>query len=384
MKVRILVFLIAVALATSATACLASAQNAPQTAVAAPTALPQSLGEHPVYVLDVLNGRLISELIGIDADRLQTISTLSLRYTPEILFSADGKKLYVLDAYFTRATRGDSRDVLSVFDANTLEIEQDDLLVPDRLRYKVFPADDRWFFSSPDGKYLFVAKYGKPDVHALRLTVLDAATFQQLAEYPLPSCDGGQVHVLKDARLLCLIGDRLVAIAPLTGQETPLVRVAGGADSRTLLSAERTRWYRLEGDGRATVVDLASSPPRVLVNRAQLGIPTEHSVGWAQQIVLSQDGARLFVGMTPESGELFGAGVADVIRVYDTETWTMLGELKPDDPAQYISSSRDGTQLYMTNAQKRSFAVYDAFTLRERGTIHDLGISPSQILVPPQ
>src|SRR5581483_12393045 len=140
--------------------------------IAAPTALPAPRGKHTVYVLDVLNGRLISELDEIDADTQLRHATLTLRYTPEFAYSADGTRLYVLDTYYTKATRGEHKDVLSVFDTQSLNILKDDIPVPNRLQYKVFPVGNLWFFASPDDQYLFVVKYGETDVHELRLTVL--------------------------------------------------------------------------------------------------------------------------------------------------------------------------------------------------------------------
>ncbi|MBI4670440.1 MAG: hypothetical protein HY741_02060 [Chloroflexi bacterium] len=348
-----------------------------------PTALPQTLGKHPVYVLDVRNGGLISELIGIDPDVRKSISALPLRYAPEVIFSPSGEKMYVWDTYYTRVTRGEWHDVLSVFDAKTLGLETDNVPVPDRLRYKLFPVGDLWTFVSPDGAQLFVGKYGKSDIHALRLTVLDATTFAQTAEYSFPACDDNRVHVLKNRRLLCLNGGNLNLIASLTGQATTLVKLAPRGTQTTFLSPERDRWYHLDREGHVTVVDIAASPPRILVENQQLEVPPQHAPGWAHQTVMTQDGARLYLGLVPTSGEGFGAGVVDVIRVYDTQTWKLVGEVKPRDPAQYIALSRDGTQLYMTNAEKKTFAIYDALRLSELGVMREVGISPSQILIPP-
>lgn len=361
-----------------------ASQNEAPTVIAAPTALPQTLGQHPVYVLDVLNGRLISELIGINADTQQAISTLTLRYVPDVLFAREGAKLYVLDSYYSRVTRGEWRDVLTVFNATTLEVETDDVLVPDRLKYKVFPIGNPWFLASPDGKYLFVGKYGKRDIHQLRLAVLDATTFEQLAEYPMPACNGGQLQVLKDSRLVCLIGNSLSAISPLTGATSPLVELSGGIPQLTLLSSKRERWYGLDQTGRWIVVDLAASPPRIVSETVRLELPADHTPGWLEQVVLSQGDSRLYLGLVPTSGELFGSGRADLIRVYDAETWRMIGEIKPDDPLRYLAISEDGTQLYLTSPEKRTLTIYDTTTFQEQGVVRDLGMTPSQILIPPK
>lgn len=359
-------------------------QDANATPIAAPTALPRTLGEHAVYVLDVLQGRLISELIGINADTEQVVSTLTLRYVPDVLFSGDGEKLYVLDSYFSRVTRGEWRDVLTVFNATTLEVETDDVLVPDRLKYKVYPIGHSSFLASPGRKYLLVGKYGKPDIHQLRLAILDAITFEQLAEYPMPECKYGQLDVLNDARLVCLLGNTLYAFAPLTGAASPLVQLSGGIPQFTFLSPKRDRWYGLDQEGRLSVVDLTASPTRLLSEGVRLALPAAHMPGWSELIALSSDGSRLYVGLAPTSGDLYGTGLADLIRVYDTETWKMIGEIKPNDPPRYLAVSNDGTQLYMTSSERQTLAIYDTRTFQEKGVMRNLGITPSQILIPPQ
>lgn len=349
-------------------------------AIAAPTALPQSLGAHPVYVLDIKNGGLVTDLLGIDADARKTISTLALRYVPDLLLSAAGDKLYVLDSYFARVTRGENRDVLSVFDARSLALLTDDVAVPERLRYKLFPSGNLSFADSLDGKYLFVGKYGKPDVYALRLTVLDTTTFQQVAEYPMPQCDGLRIEVMWDGRFLCAQGGALYAVAPLTGAQTKLLDVPAVTNGIAVLSPARDRWIRLDRGGGVTVVDL-TDPPRVVENR-NIGMPEGHTFGWSYQVNPSEDGTRVYVGYTPTSGDLYGTGVADVIRVFDMRTWELLGELRPDAPIDYMAVSRDGTQLYTTSRQERTLRIFDTGTLKEIGVMREVGISPTQIIVP--
>src|SRR5581483_4857773 len=79
-----LVFVVAAYAATTISASspnqTATPTPTPLPPIAAPTALPAPRGKHTVYVLDVLNGRLISELDEIDADTQLRHATLTLRY----------------------------------------------------------------------------------------------------------------------------------------------------------------------------------------------------------------------------------------------------------------------------------------------------------------
>ncbi len=360
---------------------LPSAQPTP---VAAPTALPYTGWKYPVFVLDSMDGRLLTELHAVEASDLTSHSVLTLRYTPSLTFSADGKNLLVLDTYLERGTRGDAHDVLSVFDATTLDLLQDDVPVTDRLHYKIFPAGDSWFFSSPDGKYLFIAKYGKPDASQLRLAALDVNNYESLAEYPMPQCEGMQLHVLADSRLLCLRGGDLLTIDPLTGAESLLGNVTPAERAATALSPDREKLYLLDADNHLTVVALDTISPTILLDDLRLDTPPAHTPNNFGQFLVSPDGSRLYVGFAPTSGDLFGSGQSDLIRIYDAATGKLRNDLEPTVPASYLALSRDGKQLYLTNHQARVFALYDAHTLDELGSIQDFGISPSQILVPPQ
>jgi DNA-binding beta-propeller fold protein YncE len=347
------------------------------------TATPFAMGKHAIYVLDVHNGGLLTDLHVIDADARKDVSIVRLRYSPEIIFSPDGAKMYVLDAYYTKATRGDWREVLSVFDARTFQVLVDDVPVPNRVMYKVFPEGDLWFFTSPDGKYLFVEKYGDPDVHALRMTVLDEATFKTAAEYPLPYCEDEHLVALGRSRLACAANGNLDIFDALTGERTRTIDLPDYQAWLTLLTPKSNLWYRLTSKGIVTVVDASVAPPRVLMPEKQLPTPPDYSVGWSRLAALSPDGSRLYIGFVATSGELFGSGLTNLIRVYDTQTWQRVGEIHLGDPAWSIAVSNDGTQLYTMSPRAKSLSIFDTTTLRELGVMRDLGESPAQILVPP-
>ena len=84
--------------------------------------------------------------------------------------------MYVADTYWTQVVRGEARDVLSVYDTLTGQLLTDDLAIPGRLKYKVFPMGEPFLFLSEDGSRLFLMKYGDPDIHELRLAILDPNT----------------------------------------------------------------------------------------------------------------------------------------------------------------------------------------------------------------
>lgn len=345
------------------------------------TATPLPLGRHAIYIVDPRNGGQTSQVLVVDPDAQRVVHGLATRYTPEIALTPDGKRLYVADSYSTRVIRGEYHDVVSVYDAATLQLLHDDVDIPGRLLYKLFPNAHAYTFLSRDGTRLFVGKYGDPDIHALRLAVLDAATFKTLAEYRYPNCR--DLSPLPDGHLLCdaITEGAVRLIDPLSGALIGAMSVPIMLNAGTVLSPAGDRLYIVSDNADVTVVDLAKSSPQMVVNRAPLSGPRGSQIGF-RHIALSAEGARLYVGFA--NGENRDRGLVDEIWTFDTHNWARVGVFKPSDPAFHFAVSAGGSQLYTVNPFKKSLAIFDTRTFQEIGTMLDLGETPALIVVPPR
>lgn len=347
------------------------------------TATPEPLSRHAIYVVDSRNGNLVSQILVVDLDARRVEQTFLTRFTPDIAFSLDGTKMYVADSYQSRVVRGEPHDVVSVYDTHTGDLLHDDIEIPKRLLYKVFPSGGVGnLVISRDGKRLFVGQYGDPDIHALRLAVLDAYSLAMLGEFTYP-CGGYQLLPLRDGRLVCAGFSEPDIFDPATGK-TALISASLPSQNAATASASGDRLYLVSYDAIvpafATVVDLARSPADVLTDRAALNVPTGSQVSLGQ-IVVSPDESRLYVGFV--SDENRGSGTVDEIDAFDTHTWLRIGALKPTDPAWQFALSNDGNQLYSVNPFKKSLSIFDTATFREIGVMHDLGETPAQVVVSP-
>jgi hypothetical protein len=347
-----------------------------------PTASSIPLGNHAIYVVDTRNGDPVSRILVIDADAQKVVRTMGARYTPEIVFSPDGKRLYLADSYASRVIRGDWHDVVSVYDARSGELLHDEVEIPKRLLYKGFPNAHPYMFLSRDGSRLFVGKYGDPDIHLLRVAVLDSATFRPLGEWAQPNC--WTLLPLLDGQLLCAGGMQPSILDSMTGRvsQIPGALPAQGA---VALSSSRDRLYVVANaagvETFVTVVDLSATPPRVLNERIALQALQGFQIGYGQ-IVVSPDESRLYIGVI--TGKHSDSGSPDEIWAYDTGTWTRAGILEPGDPVFQFAVSVDGTQLYAVNPFKKTLSIFDAASFREIAVMHDLGETPAQVVVPPR
>jgi hypothetical protein len=162
------------------------------------------LAERPIYLVDssFSNRPLLSNIFMIDPDQARVVWSITTRYMPEATLSPDGKRLFVADSYWTEVTRGEQRDVLSVYDAHSGEVLIDDIPIQGRVIYKGMPsARNPYLFFSLDGEQLFLAKDGAPDISRLRLVVFNAHTLAFQDEGDWPACNPPQAALY--ARQAC-------------------------------------------------------------------------------------------------------------------------------------------------------------------------------------
>jgi DNA-binding beta-propeller fold protein YncE len=377
--------LIGLAIALNGCASQAQAKKPTPGATATPvaqepvTATPVPLSDHAIYVVDTRGGDPVSHILIVNPDIPRVERTFWARGTPDIAFSPDGRKLYVADSYLTQVIRGTERSALSVYDPLTGDLLHDDVSVPGRLLYKLFPMGVPNLFLSHNGRRIFAGKYGDPDIHNLRLSVLDADTLTPLAEYQRPECLG--LWPLPDGRLVCAAPSSVRFINPLTGETSGAALLLPEMQPvATILAPAGDRLYLLESAGRVTIITLAGDAPQLAAQSVTLDHPSGAIVG-ANHLAVAPDGSRLYVGYLMGEGQ--NQGLAAEVWAYDAHTWAAVGQFHPADPAFHLAVSATGRQLYTVNPFARSLAVLDTATYREVGVLHDLGETPARVVVPP-
>ncbi len=348
-----------------------------------PTATPQPPDAHPVYILDPRNGELLSQILVIDADARREVLRTQTRYEPKAAFSPDGRRLYVADSYQTRVTRGEWVDALSAYDPETLSLLVDDVPISKRLLYKMFPGSEHWFFPSSDGRNLFISKYGDPDIHQLQLGILETTSFKTVAEFTPPVCSVDHFWSLPDGRLICLKANAVYIVDTRTGALQKELEVnTGEVATWALLAPTGDRFY-VFSNAHVAIVDVTRSRLELLDVRP-IVLPSAIQIGSGNSNTLSPDGTRLYVGLFPTGGENFSKGVMEEIWVYDTRTWQRLDVLRLSDPAWDFAVSTDGRQLYTVNPFTKTLGIYDTGNFHAIALMHDVGVTPAQILIRPR
>ncbi len=143
--------------------------------------LPEA-GPHWIYVLDVAFDNLVASRINIyDADTGGFLGVLHSGYVPNLLLSPDKKEVYIDETYFSRGTQGERVDVLSIYDARTLERTGEVILPEGRaLLVSKLPAA----VLSPDGR--FVLSYNMSP--ATSVSLVDIKARRYVGEIESPGC----------------------------------------------------------------------------------------------------------------------------------------------------------------------------------------------------
>jgi DNA-binding beta-propeller fold protein YncE len=386
--VAVLVLLTVSCTNSTATENAGSSESSPPDAVTAPiaTAIPLSLPERIVYLIDTNDGNRLTNIIVIDGDTARTVKTYNVRSVPSIAFSEDGLSMFVADSYQTQVTRGDLNGYISSFDTRTGSLLIDDVKLTDRALYKFYPIGDPLFFSSDNGEVLYSLKYGEQGPGEGTLAEIDPVSLEVIREAPYPDC-GWRITAQPDEWLCVNISGRVDSgflatasiIDPIKGFE---IRNIAVFQSNRIVEAIKPdnveTLFILSQPATVTTVDLQTGG----IAHASLEHDEDQSFGPQGTLATTPDGARLFVGFARENEEHPGFVVSE-IRVYDTSSWALLRIMELDDPVMHFAISNDGERLYAVSPFEQSIAIFDTNVLELIGFRTGVGNSPARIVVPP-
>jgi hypothetical protein len=98
-----------------------------------------------------------------------------------------------------------------------------------------------------------------------------------------------------------------------------------------------------------------------------------------QAATVSPDGSKLYVGVRRRS---YGT-MSDLVAVLDSQSLNRIGIIKPRYSFSALAISRDGSRLYAISPEQACIMVMDAATGREIKVIYDVGETPARAIVAP-
>ena len=342
------------------------------------TAVLPEASPHWLYVLDPVFPHLVaSKVYVIDGDNLRFLGMLNTGYVPNMALAPDRSEIYVAETYYSRGTRGERTDVVTFYDAKTLE-PTGEVELP-RGRFLVVPKKPN-AVTTPDGRYLLSFNM-EP---ATSVDIVDLEKKAYVGDIEVPGCSLIFPTGNRSFSMLCPDGS-LVDVsfdesgaAEIRDNEPFFDSEADPVFEHAVVSASNERAFFLSYEGVVYEAALGADGMRITgdwsllteEDRAEKWRPG----GW--QLMAYHAGTdRLFVLMH-EGDRWTHKEAGEEVWVFDVGERKRVARVPLEHPAISVSVSQDDQPLLFTLSEAASVSVFDATDYSPKGTIEGVGDSP--------
>lgn len=277
--------------------------------------LPDQPGPHWFWLTDLVLHR--TALFDADSgDMLGSISagTAGVGFIVSPVFSPDHREIYVAESYYSRGVRGDRTDVVTVYDARTLQPLHEIPIPPKRAEY--FPGNAPNALSD-DGRFLAVFNL----TPMTSLSIVDVRERRFVTEVQTPGCSLVYAAGPRRFLMLCANGSALVVTLDDAGREQAVERTASFFDPNQDPVTEKAvrrgdEWLFVSFEGQIHPVDV-SGPQIRFGERWSLVDDTDRAASWrvggGQHLAVHVASGRLYA--------LMHQGERDTHKNPGTEVW---------------------------------------------------------------
>ena len=338
--------------------------------------LPDSYPPHWIIVQDgaffhMLNGKLI--VIDADSDDPTTRvkGTFDASFIAQFYQAKTRPEMYVSESFYSRGTRGERTDVLTIYDKQTLTPMDEVILPPKRasqmpINYHLQLVDDE--------KIGLVYNF----TPATSVSVIDLVSREFLTEIPIPGCSLVYPMAGRAFASLCTDGS--------------MMSVQLGEDGTQLSSAKTDSFFDANNDpliekaalvdgvayfpsflGRMVPVDLNGTEPEVGEEWSLLG---DDDDGWRPGglgLSAVDSNGHIYLLMHPEGYEGSHKDPGTEVWVFDPERQQRTRRIALDLPAISIGLTRDDDPLLLTTNINLEVDVYNVGSGDYQRTLSGMG-----------
>jgi methylamine dehydrogenase heavy chain len=360
---------------------LASAQVPPESQL--PTAeehttstLPEP-SPHWVYIVEpVFPHLIVSKVWIVDGDSLELLGMFNGGYTANFAIAPDAGEYYLAETFWSRGSRGERSDMVTTYDARTLE-PGGEVILPEGRFLVVTKKYDAGL--TTDGKHLLSFNMDP----ATAISVVDVEEQRYVGEVEIPGC--ALVFPHGPTRFSSICADGSLLTVDFADFESPQITrgepffdaVNDPVFEHPAFSKEQGRAFFVSYNGAVYPIDFSSGNPEVggawsLLSEDEKG--TWWPGGW--QLASYHPGSnRLFVQM--HEGEQWSHKHAgEEIWVFDVETKERVHRIELEEPALSTMVTQDDQPLLFALSEAQSVSVFDATSYEHKGDVEQLGISP--------
>ncbi len=219
--------------------------------------LPEPFGAHWLFVTDPVLER--ASLVDLDSGRL--LGMVSTGYAiPEAVFGAARREIYVPETYYSRRSRGERSDVLSVYTVGSLA-PAGEVVIPAKRALNALPFGN--VALSDDQRFVAVSNM----TPATSLSIVDVAERRFVGEVATPGCS--LVYAAGPRRFfsICMDGSLLVVSLDPAGREAGKKRTPPFFDPLEDPVTEKAvrrgdEWIFVSFEGRVHPIDVGGAEIR--------------------------------------------------------------------------------------------------------------------------
>jgi methylamine dehydrogenase heavy chain len=330
---------------------------------------------HWVYILEPVFPHLIASKVWIlDGDTLQFKGMANAGYTANLVLGHDKSAFYFTETFWSRGTRGDRVDVVTTYDAKTLNPTGEVVLPAGR--FLVVPKKQNAELST-DGRYLFSFNMDP----AFGLSLVDLKENRYVGEIATGGCslafptgptsvatlcpDGSFAHVTFDAQ----------GQAKTENGQPFFDSEADPVFEHAAMSHPAKKAFFVSYDGWVYPIELDGIPK--VGERWKLqaqGDEAWRPGGW-QLAAYHAASDRLFVLMH-QGGRWTHKQAGEEVWVYGAASKKRVQRVPLEHHAFSLTVSNDEQPLMFALTETASLQVYDGTSYEHKGTKEGIGISP--------
>ncbi len=337
--------------------------------------LPTPPSPHWIYAVDIVFSQMTEgKIVLIDGDTRRMLGMVNTGMSAGFAPSPDKKELYVSETYYSRGTRGERTDVVTVVSTDELKPIAEIAIPPKRFLSLNVPYGT---VTTPDGRFLLIFNF----TPATSVSVVDLKSRKFVGEIATPGCS--LTYPMSDSRgfaMLCAYG-RLLTVGlddtgESTGQKTSDQRFFDSEKESLNVTPARlgTHYFFISFLGVVHGLDLSGDTPAYDAPWSLLS-GVDGRAGWRpggwQEAAANRVLDRLYVVMH-KGGEGTHKDPGPEVWVYDLATHKRIARIRMKTPViSVLTSTGDHPLLYGLGADG-AVHVYDARTGVYKGSAKGL------------
>ena len=335
-------------------------------------------GAHWVWIDDVAFGNISDgRSILVDADTAQVLGLLSTgALFLELELPRDYQQIYSAETYYSRGTRGERTDVISIYDPRTLAFVEE-IEIPAK-RHTGLPMP-HYTALTDDQRFMVVYNF----TPAQSVSVVDMQAKRLAGEIATPGCALVYPSGPRRFSMLCADGGILTVNISDDGSEAGRIRGDAFFDPRQDPIGEKgvrlgDRWLFVSFAGYVHEVDVSGAQPKfgepwsILTDAER---KAEWRAGGANYIALHAGSGQLYLVM--HKGPVASRkDPGEEVWVFDVSKHERVRRLRLEGPAITIAVTPDAAPLLLASVGEGPVEVYDATSGKHLRSIEGVGQTP--------